>query len=161
MKTLFLKQKVFKFTDHYTIFDEHQTVHYYVDQDFKLIGNTVHVKDKNELPLFTINKEIFTFLPRFVVDFVDGRTIILQSRFKLFNSRIDIEYEGGLIRVDGDIFEYNFKVYFNDNEIGNIRRKFFSWGDAFTLNVLDESYQDIFVAVVIAVDYILDAQQKN
>ena len=43
MYELYIKQKVFKITDHYEVMDSNQNPVYRVDQDFRLVGNTVHV----------------------------------------------------------------------------------------------------------------------
>ncbi|MFP4457937.1 MAG: LURP-one-related family protein [Clostridia bacterium] len=79
MNTLYVKQNVFKITDHYRIFDENQTPVYQADQDFKLVGNTVHVSDLHGQEVFVINKVVFTLLPKYEVHFRGGREMILQS----------------------------------------------------------------------------------
>lgn len=64
MKKLYIKQKVFKLTDHYPVLNENQEKVYQVDQDFKLIGNRVHVSDSQGNEIFVIDKKIFSLLPQ-------------------------------------------------------------------------------------------------
>lgn len=84
MEKLYIKQKVFKITDHYAVIDENNNEIYYVDQDFKLFGNTVHVSDRNDNELFTINKVILTWLPKYNIEFTDGRLIEIKENFAFF-----------------------------------------------------------------------------
>lgn len=161
MKTLYIKQKVFKITDHYPVLDDQQNAVYQVDQDLKFLGNTVHVSDANGRELFVVDKEIFTFTPRFVVRFSDGREIVLRSRLEFFKKKIDIEQAGPSLYLEGDWLDFDFTVLQGSEEIGRISREFLSWGDTYQLAIFDDQYQDLVVALTIAVDCIKDAQQNN
>ncbi len=160
MKKLYIKQKVFKITDHYPVLDENQNAVYQVDQDFKLIGNTVHVSDAHGSNVFTIDKEVFTLLPKYVVKFSNNKEIRLHSRLRLLGKQIDVLPEELGIVLEGDIFNYNFSVYRHGTLIGTIKKQFLTWGDTYELTIIDESHQDIIVALMIAVDCIKDSQSK-
>ena len=161
MRRLFIKQKVFKITDHYQVMDENQNTVYQVDQDFKLIGNTVHVNDVSGREIFVIDKEILTFLPRYVVHFADGKKVVLKSRFTLFKKQIDVESEGLHLELEGNFFDFHFSVFENGREIGSITREFLTWGDTYVLNILDESKEAYVLALMIAVDCIKDSEEKK
>lgn len=75
MYKLYIKQKVFKITDHYPIIDENENEVYYVDQDFKLLGNTVHIQKIETGENIVVNREVLTLLPRYTVSFPDGKEI--------------------------------------------------------------------------------------
>lgn len=161
MKKLYLRQKIFKITDHYPILNSDEQVEYYVDQDFKFVGLTVHVSDPNRHHLFTVNRKIISLLPKHWVDFADGSSLWLHSRFKLFGTKIDIEpYDLGFT-VEGDFFSLNYEVKRFGETVATINRPFFSWSDRYELTILDESLQDLIVAIVITVDAIKDASENN
>ena len=161
MKQLFIKQKVFKITDHYPITDSNGSVHYYVDQDFRFIGHTVHVTRADGSPVFTVDREIFRLLPRYQVHFADGNSIRLQSHFSFLFRRISIAPESANLRLEGDFFDYNFQVYQGNNSIGNIRKVWLTWGDTYELTIYDERFEELFIAVVIAVDRLKDEAESN
>lgn len=73
MYNLYIKQKIFKITDHYDVFDENQNPVYHVNQDFKLIGNTVHVEKKDKTSSFVIDRQLFSLLPKYNVKFNDSK----------------------------------------------------------------------------------------
>lgn len=92
MKKLYIKQAVFKITDHYDIYDENEEIVYHVDQDFRIIGNTVHVFDANDREIFVIDRVIFSLLPKFVIHFFDERRdITIQSKLSLFLRQMEID----------------------------------------------------------------------
>lgn len=160
MSKLYIKQKVFKITDHYPVLDENQNALYQVDQDFKFIGNTVRVSDANGREIFVVDKEVFTLLPKYTVRFNDGREIFIKSRLEFLKKKIDIEHAGSELYLEGDWLDFQFSLYRNGEEIGRITRAFLTWGDTYQLEVFDHAYQDLVLALTIAVDCIKDSQQK-
>lgn len=160
MRRLFIRQKVLKITDHYPIMDENEETVYQVDEDLKLIGKTVHVSDAGGRHLFTVEREVLTFLPRFRILFADGRELTLQSKLAFFRKVIEVQPSEVGITVEGDYFSKNFDVLKDGEPIGRIDRKWLSIGDKFAIDVLDSRHEQLFIAVMIAVDAIIDAQQK-
>lgn len=160
MRRLFIRQKVFKITDHYPSMDENDETVYQVDEDLKLIGKTVHVSDAAGRHLFTVEREVLTFLPRFQILFADGRELTLQSKLAFFRKVIEVQPSETGITVEGDYLSKNFDVLKDGEPIGRIDRKWLSIGDKFAIDVLDPRHEELFIAVMIAVDAIIDAQQK-
>lgn len=162
MKKLFIKQAVFKITDHYDIYDENDEVVYHVDQDFRLIGNTVHVFDTNDREIFVIDREIFTLFPKFIIHFYDEReNISIQSKFSLFHRQMEIDPEHMGLSLQGDFWDHQFSIFQEDTLIAEIKKIFFTFGDTFEITVYDEDKQDLCVAIMIAVDHIQDCQQNS
>lgn len=161
MKRLFIQQKILKITDHYPIRDESDNIVYQVDQDFQWLGYTVHVSRPDGTHVFTIRRELFRLLPRFVIEFADGRELVLQSKFTFFYKRIEVEPQSENIRIEGSFWDKNFDILKDNKPIGHIEKKLFAMSDKFVIEVLDEEHQDLFVAMMIAVDAIIDAQQNS
>lgn len=161
MRKLYIRQKVFKITDHYNITDDLGQVVYHVDQDFKLIGNCVRVSSPAGAELFRVEQQVFTFLPRHFVRFTDGREFCLQSRFAFLRMKIDVLPEDSGLTLDGDLFSLTYQISRMGTVIASIERAFLSWGDCYSVTVFDETYMDLTVAMVIAVDKILDDRQRR
>lgn len=161
MKILRIQQKVFKITDHYPIMDENDHVVYRVDQEFHFFKTVLHISGAQGEHLFTISRTVFSFLPRFEIEFASGGRLLLQSRLRLLKKQIDVLPESSGIVVEGDFFSKSFSVSRHGEVIGRIDRKLFSIADRFQIEVYDEEYQDLFVAVMIAVDAILDSEQNG
>lgn len=156
MKTLYIRQKVFKITDHYPIMDEYQNPIYQVDQDFNLIGNTVHVKEANGRELFVVEKVIFSLLPQFVVTFFDGNQIKIKSRLAFLKRHIDIESDEYNLRLEGSYWDYNFRIFQGETVVGEIAQAMLTWADTYELTIYDETFEHVVIALMIAVDHLRD-----
>ena len=88
-----------------------------MDQDFKLIGNTVHVSKINSTHFFTINKKVISFLPKFTVTFDDGRIIYINAKFSFFKKSIEIYSDFYLLHLKGNFLDHDFKVNINEKLI--------------------------------------------
>lgn len=161
MRKLYIKQKIFKIVDKYYVKDEDGNDVYYVKQDFTLIGNRVHMYDMEGNRLFTIEKEIRAFLPRYTIQTPEGESITIQNKFKLFKMDFDIKSSRYNLDVSGNFLDKDFDIYENGNIIANIDRKLFAIGDTFEIEVYDESKEIIIVALMIAIDNIIDRKQRN
>lgn len=161
MRTLYMQQKVFKITDHYPITDVTGEIVYRVDQDFKFFGNKVRVSRPDGREIFTVEREVFRFLPRQHVCFTDGREFILQSRFSFARMRIDILPERLDMQVRGDFLSLDYDILRFGKVIAHIRKAFFSLGDRYEIEVQDAADEDLAVACAIAVDHLLDMQKNN
>lgn len=160
MYNLYIKQKVFKITDHYEVFNENSKPVYQVDQDFKLIGNTIKVKKLDGSKSFVINREIFTLLPVYNVNFSDGKEFQIKKNFTFFKKSIDVISSDYELNLSGNFWDLNFDVSDGGRHVGSIKKEFLSWGDTFTISVYDETYEEELLALLIAVDDILD-QEAN
>lgn len=161
MRQLHIRQKVFKILDHYAVTDAAGVPVYQVDQEFRFCGHTVHITDPAGEPLFTINREIFTLLPRFVVTFADGRSLNLRSRFTFVRRRIDIGPESLGLELQGDLFNMKFTLHQNGRLVGSIHKAWLTLSDQYELVIQDEACELVFVAVVIAVDRLLDEANSS
>ena len=161
MYKLYIKQKVFKITDHYEVLDEKGNAAYYVDQDFKLIGNTVRVRKVDNSQSFVIDKEIFTFMPRFTISFNDGKIIRIKQNFTFFRKDIDLISDDYDLKLVGNFWDLDFEVYDGGNIVGYITKEFLTLGDTYIIEVVNPEYEEELLSLLIAVDYIKDAQQSQ
>ena len=162
MYRLYAKQKVLKLEDHYAVTDESEAPVYYIDQNLKFFGYDVHVSDREKNPLFSVDQELMHLMPTYHVRFENGDVMDIKARFALFKKKIDITYKGNNLRLEGDIFSWDFRILdASDREVAAIQRKLFTWGDTFVIDVLDDNYADVAVAMMIVVDHIIDMEQNS
>lgn len=160
MYKLFIKQKILKITDHYEVTDENEKVIYFVDQDFKFIGNTVRVKKYDGSKSFVIDREILTFLPRYKVEFKDGKSFSIEHKFSLLKRRLDIVSNDYKLEIQGAFFDMDFDVYNDGMLVGSISKEWLRWGDSFVIEVIDHAFEEELVALVIAIDEIKDRDSR-
>ena len=161
MRRLYLKQKIIKMTDHFLIYDEYEKPIYKVDQDLKLIGHSVNVLNLENENTFKIERQLLKIMPRYTVTFSDGREFIIKQNFKLFKINVSLISSDFDLEIKGDFMSLNFNINSGRNLVGVITKKFLSFGDSFSVEVLDSKYQDALVAISIVLDRIIDDMQKN
>lgn len=161
MKQLFIKQKVLKITDHYPVLDANGNEVYHVDEDFKFFGKTIHVTKPDGRQVFTITRELFHLMYRFHTVFNDGKQITLKQKFQLFHMGIDVISNDYTLTLEGDFLSLNFEVFSKGIKVGQIYKKWLSWGDTFTIDVIDPEFEEELLALMIMVDFIRDQQAKQ
>lgn len=160
MYSLFFEQKMFKIVDDYPITDEGGNEVYRVKQQFKMFGFHIDVYYPNGALCFSIDRKIVAFLPKFFVTFSNGAQLTLQGKLSFFGQRIDVEGDQIPINLEGNFLNYNFDIYAGSSLIGQVHQAF-SFRDKFELQIHDPSYQDLVVALAIAVDQIKDSASKS
>lgn len=162
MYKLYIQQKVFKLRDVYPVLDEEGQTVYEVDQDFKLLGNTVHVRHVASGKSFVIDRELLRFMPHYQVDFSDGSQLTIAQRFSFFRKQIELTSDQFQLRLQGDyLWDLNFSVYDGQVEVGSIKKAWLAWGDSYEITVLDASFEEALLALLIALDNILDQEKRD
>ena len=164
MKKLYLKQKVFSFTDRYKIFDENQKVLYHCEGQFFSFSHKMDLFDtgRNKL-LFTLRKKIFSLLPTYHLTDPQGVEVAtIHKRFTILKHKLDIESKFGEFSIDGDFLGHTFTVTANGQTVVNFQKKWISWGDSYEISIYPEENLEFYVALVIMIDNCLhDGEQGN
>lgn len=161
MKNYYFKEKFFKITDHYAILDENGNDAYFVDQDFKLLGYSSTISDINRNPILEIDKEIFSLLQKFNVNFYDNRYMRVESKISFLTRKVEINYEGEVFNLKGKILDMNFEIFKGDYLIGEIEKTFFAMTDTYRLTVHDENYTEALLALTLCLNNIKDTDRAN
>lgn len=161
MKNYYFKENLFKITDHYPILDDDGREVYYVDQDFTLIGYDVKISDIDGNEILKIEKELFSLLQKFNVNFSDGKFMRVESKISFLVRRIHIDYDGESLRLEGQFPDLNFEIYKGDKVIGEIQKTFFALTDTYKLSVYDEKYTEALLALTLCVNNIKDTAAKR
>ncbi|EOT26377.1 LURP-one-related/scramblase family protein [Enterococcus saccharolyticus] len=150
MKKLYIKQKVFSIGEKFTVTDENQQPRYFVEGSFFKIPKEFRILDENHREVGVITKKIFSLLPKFFVE-VDGEEMItITKEFTFFKPKYSIDSHG--IDVDGNWWDMDFDVRVHGKKIADINKKWFTWGDTYEVTIVDESFEQLIISLVIAID---------
>lgn len=156
MKQLYIKQKVFSLNEKFSVKDQDGNDVYNVSGSFFKIPKTFTIYNTNNEEVATITKKIFALLPTFYVD-VNGHGIVtIKKKLSFLKARYTVEADG--IEVKGNLLDMNFTILQNGNVIGKVNKKWFSWGDSYEVQIFNEQYETITVALVVAIDYVKELQ---
>ena len=150
MRELYIKQKVFSVGGNFSVKDAEENEVYFVEGSFMQIPKTFTIMDVDREEVAKITKKTFSFLPTFFVG-VDGQeTMTINKQFSFFKARYTIDTAG--IEMQGNWWDMDFEVYKNRSLIGSVSKKWFTWGDSYQLQIVDEEMESLMVALVVAID---------
>lgn len=152
MKKYYFKEKFFKITDKYPILDEKGNEVYFFDQDFKFVGYKAKLKDMDGNILFDISKKILSFLQTYYVDFYDGSHMEINQKLSFLKRKVSAFYQGKELTLKGNYLDHDFEVYFKNNLIAEMNKKFFTFTDQYELTVYDESLSLVLIALCLCIN---------
>lgn len=150
MKQLYIKQKVFSLNGKYTVKDQQEKDVYYVEGSFMQIPKTFSIMNATRDEVAHVTKKAFSFLPKFFVE-VDGREVLtIKKEFSFFKALYTIEAAG--IEVNGNWLDMDFQVLQHGEVVGEVSKEWFTWGDSYKVQIVDEEMENIMIALVVAID---------
>ncbi|MEH6954468.1 LURP-one-related/scramblase family protein [Neobacillus drentensis] len=150
MKQLYIKQKVFSLSGKFTIKDQQEKDVYYVEGSFMQIPKTFSIMNTSRDEVALVTKKAFSFLPKFFVE-VDGQEVlIIKKEFSFLKAHYTIDAAG--IEVLGNWWDMDFEVLRHGDVVGKVSKEWFTWGDSYKVQILDDEMETIIIALVVAID---------
>ena len=156
---LYMKQKVFSWKDKFTITDSVGEDKYYVEGKAISMGKKLRIFDTQGNELAFVNQKVFSFMPKFAVE-IDGEQVaLIRKKFSFLKPKYEIDGLGW--EIQGDFLGHDYVITENENPIVSIHKKWMTWGDTFELDNSDEKHEVLAVAVVLAIDAVMDSQESS
>ena len=153
MKTFLVKQKFRLGGERFDIKDDRGVVNYQVEGSFFQIPKTFTIYDAYGEQVSEISKEFFTLLPRFNIQLRDGSNFVIRKKLTFFRDKY--EFDNLELRIEGNIWDLNFKLLDDrDQVIAEIRKEIFHLTSTYTVTVYEDSYADLVVSLCVAIDYV-------
>lgn len=150
MKELFIKQKLFSIGEKFTVKNQEENDVYYIEGSFMQIPKTFSIMDTKRNEMALITKKVFSFLPKFFVE-VNGKEVLtIRKEFSFFKPRYTIEAAD--IEVEGNWWDMDFQILQRGTMIGKVNKEWFTWGDSYKVQIINEEVEAIIIAIVIAID---------
>lgn len=154
----YIKQKVFSWKDKFTVKDEHGQDRFFVEGELFSLGKKLHVNDMSGNEVAFIQQKLLTFLPKFYV-YVGGNQVAeIVKEFTFFRNKYRIEGLGW--EVDGDFLDHDYEITSHGRPIVTITKAWFTWGDSYEIDIADGVDPVNALAVVLAIDCVLDMQRN-
>ncbi|MFC7785533.1 LURP-one-related/scramblase family protein [Rossellomorea sp. GCM10028870] len=150
MKQLYIKQKVFSLSGKFTVKDQEEKDRYYVEGSFMKIPKTFSIMNTSGDEVALITKKTFSFLPKFLVEVNGQEVLTIKKELSFLKARYSIDAAG--IEVQGNWWDMQFQVLQHGNVVGEVGKEWFTWGDSYRVNVMNEEVETMMIALVIAID---------
>ena len=154
----YMKQKVMSFVDRFTIYDEFENEAYWVEGELFSFGKKLDLFDNNNIHKAHIHQKVLSFLPRFFIE-INGEDVAeVVKHFTLFNQKFTVT--GYDWEIDGDFLAHEYDIHRGDYTIATISKEWFTWGDAYSVDIAEGVDPVSVLSVVLIIDAIL-AQSNN
>ena len=156
---LYMKQKVFSWKDKFSIMNSYGEDKYYVEGKLISLGKKLRIYDTAGNELAFVNQKLISLMPKFSVEMNGEEVAVIKKKFTLFKPKYFIEGPGW--EVQGDFLAHDYTITEKGSIIVAIHKKWMAWGDTFELDIEDESREVLAMAVVLAIDAVMDSQQNS
>lgn len=150
MKQFYIKQKVFTLSGKFTVKDLEENDVYYVEGSFMRIPKIFTIMDTSRAEIAFITKKVFSFLPKFHVEVNGQERLTIQKEFSFLKARYTIDGIG--LDIQGNWWDMDFQILQHGKVVGRVSKEWFTWGDSYKVEVLDEEIETLVIAVVVAID---------
>ena len=151
---LIIKKKIIAWTDSFNVFDEYDNKKYTVKADLISIGRVFRVYDEHHKEVGVVREKLIKILPRYNI-FIGGKERgYIKKCLSFFHPVYDIQFTN--LRVDGDIFSWNFDVYNGSGHlVATVRKKIISLVDTYVMDIIDETYEMEIVMLAVVIEEIM------
>ena len=150
MKRLYMKQNLFSLSGKFSVKDLNEQDVYFVEGSFLQIPKTFTILNTSRQEVAHITKKVFSLLPKFFVEVNGQEVLTIKKQFSLFKGRYTVEDTD--IDMRGNWWDMDFTVYRKGQQIGEVHKKWLSWGDSYEVSIHDEAYETLIIALVVAID---------
>ncbi|NMB06831.1 MAG: hypothetical protein GX981_00415 [Tissierellia bacterium] len=157
-----IKEKIFTFADRFNIEDENGVPKYEVVGEIFTFGNKLRLYDLNGREIIYIEQKLFRFLPEYYI-YKNGNLMgKIKKEFTFFKPYFNIESSYGNLELEGDIFHHEFNILRNGRAIAYISKKWLSFSDTYSIDILDGEDDEFILSIVITLDQIFyDGNNNN
>ena len=156
---LYIKQRVFTFGDKFNIYDENGNERYYVEGEVFTFGKKLHLYSLDGRELAYIEQELFTFLPKYSIYINETEIAKVVKEFTFFHNEYSVNGLGW--RVEGNFLDHDYTVVSEEKVIASVEKEWFTWGDAYEINIVDGIDPVPALAVVLVIDACIEASNNN
>lgn len=157
---LYMKQKVFSWTDRFHVVDEQGNPRYDVEGELFSWGKKLHIYDSSGQEAAFIRQKVMSWLPRYFVE-IDGAVVAtVVKEFTFFSPSYYVE--GLPWQMEGDFWAHEYVMYDDRQEVMHMSKAWFTWGDSYELEIFDPRNELLCLSVALAVDCaVAQAQNSN
>lgn len=149
MKLLF-EQRLLSLFDSYDIYYGDGNIAFTVKGRFS-IGRYQEVYDSNDILVGTLQRVVFSLLPRFEIYDHNQLLGTVKKEFSFFKPSINIDYKGW--QVEGDLFEWEYRILDNSGElVATVSKELFKLTDTYVIDVVNESDALDVLMLTLAID---------
>ena len=156
---LYMKQRVFSWSDRFSVKDAMGNDRYYVEGELFSWGKKLHVYDMRNREVAFIKQELWSFMPSYSVFVGQSQVAQIRKEFSFLFPRYSIDGLGW--QIEGSFWEHEYEITRGGRPIVAISKEWMTWGDSYQLRIADPADEIIALAVVLTIDCVKASQSNS
>lgn len=156
---LYIKQKVFTIGESFTVRNEFNEDVYWVKGSFMRIPKKFTITDQSGKKVATIERQMLKIMAHYKITIEGQPSVVIKRNFTMFKQKFQIE--GTNWKLKGDYMSHNYSIVDGKAPVMSLRKHWFTWGDSYELNILDEKHQLLALCVAIVVDNEIEKDRSS
>lgn len=149
MAKYYINQK-FSFRDRFTVKNEHMDDIFYAEGQLFSLGKKIRLHTMDGDEVLYIQQKVWSFLSRYEFFIGDELVSEMKQEFTFFKKKYNIVMPNW--NITGDVWSMNYEIREGNKIIASINKKWFSFMDAYEIDVHAEEYLELILGVVIVID---------
>lgn len=154
----YMDQKILSINPKFDIYTEQHEPVYHVDGNITRLD--FKVKNSAGMEVAEIKKKLIAILPEYTILQKGNEIGMLKKKLKLTSPELVGTLNGQEFKLQGDLMGFNFDVFVGSKSIGRIDTAQTIWADCYRIQILDESYKDLMIAIAVICDNVVDASKS-
>ena len=152
---LYMRQSILTLRDKYSICTEVEEPVYWVVGS--LGGMSFSIQNAAGEELMTVKKKV-SIMSEYVMKQNGEEIAHVKKKVKLGRDIISGDAGGRELTIKGDMAGYSFSILLDDMMVGSVDTVRLTWADCYAISILDESIQDLVVAIAVICDNMLKSK---
>ncbi len=155
----YMKQRIFSWGDKFSIYDPMGNECYHVEGEVFSFGKKLHLYDTAQRELAFIQQRLLSFLPKYEIQKNGAQIAEVVKEFTFFRQEYSVNGLGW--KVHGDFFSHDYEITTNGRRIAQVSKEWFTLGDAYEIDIADDTDEIAALAVVLVIDACIEAAKDN
>lgn len=157
----FIKQKVFSLRDKFNITNEQQDTLYQVEGKLISITNKLFLTNPTGDLVLKAKKKLFRIFAEYNIESPEGNHLAKVKRRFSIRPNFTVTANNRTLDVHGNFIAHSFNVSEGGQEVVSIKKKLFSFGDSYVIDVHDTAQEELYLFIVIIIDQIIEEAEAK
>ena len=134
-----------------------EAVVYHVEGDITRLNFSIQ---KGSAEVLKLKKKFIAVMPEYTILQGGKEAAKIKKKFKLTKPELSGTVNGQELKIAGDLMGYDFDIQVGGVTIGHVDTARTIWSDCYRIRIMDESKQDMVIALAIICDNVSDQEHK-
>jgi uncharacterized protein YxjI len=157
-----LKQKIWSWGDTFVIRDEQGEPAFQVIGKVFSWGDKLSFQDMAGNEMARIEQRLLNLMPKYDV-LIGGQTFAeIRQEWSWLHKRFTLDVPGpNDYTITGSFWEYEFTFERGGSTVARVSKEYFSWGDAYGVDIVDDENQLAVLCTVVVVDLVCHDRKND